>query len=358
MIYCDEAGNTGERLLDEEQPFFILASNNFGKSEALALLEHVRSPQGGEPKFKTLKKTPSGINRLIRLLSDPRLNRDRVFVTTYDKRFLVITKLVDLIAETLVHESGGDLYKNGQNLALSNILYFCMPVFCGSEATDQFLQSFVDLIREKTEFCKVSFFSAGERLLAASSEPDFTAHLEPFTNPELFHIWFGGIGSLALEPAIPALFQHISEWGVRSVGRFRVIHDQSKPVLASQEFFERMMAKSEIQSNFIGYDRRKTMFPLRAETLEQADSRLHPQLQLADICAGAFAHYFKCRESEPFDELTQAIFKLGCLDWAENGAVIPSMNVTPASLGTDSNCGVNPIDAITKYYSHLPNCSA
>jgi hypothetical protein len=53
-IYCDEAGNTGANLLDPDQPFFLLASNDFSSSEADALLEHVRSGQGGEPKFSVL----------------------------------------------------------------------------------------------------------------------------------------------------------------------------------------------------------------------------------------------------------------------------------------------------------------
>ncbi len=35
IVYCDEAGNTGANLLDMEQPFFILASNDFSVGETL-----------------------------------------------------------------------------------------------------------------------------------------------------------------------------------------------------------------------------------------------------------------------------------------------------------------------------------
>lgn len=55
-IYCDESGNLGERLVNHEQPYFVLASNDFSRFEAEALLVNVRSHQGDESKFKVLKR--------------------------------------------------------------------------------------------------------------------------------------------------------------------------------------------------------------------------------------------------------------------------------------------------------------
>lgn len=347
-IYCDEAGNSGENLFDKEQPIFVLASNDFGRSEALTLLNHVRSPQGGEPKFKTLKKTSDGISRLTRLLADPRLNNSRIVIDVYHKRFMVVAKMVDLIAETLAHEMGEDMYLRGSNLAMSNMLYYCMPAFCGEETTDRFLRSFTDLMRRRTESHAAAFFKSGQAMLGASSSEEFKDYLRPFTDPRLFDVWFEGINPLALDPAIPALFQHINAWGIRKSERLRIIHDRSKPVLASQQDFENMMALGEEQSALIGYDRRQFQFPLRAESLEQGDSLEHPQLQLADLCAGAINHLFKCRETGELDDLATAIRDLGCIEWAING-VVPSPDVTPEALGTDSTDGINPIDPMVGY---------
>jgi len=106
-IYCDEAGNTGANLLDPDQPFFVLASNDFSVDEANEMLGRVRSGQGGEAKFTTLKRRPEGVARLIRLLADPRLNDNRVRVEVFHKRYMIVTKLVDLVAETLIHDIGG-----------------------------------------------------------------------------------------------------------------------------------------------------------------------------------------------------------------------------------------------------------
>ena len=79
--------------------------------------------------------------------------------------------------------------------------------------------------------------------------------------------------------------------------------DRSKPVLASQQQFEEMMALGNEPSMLLGYDRRKFKFPLQAISLEQGDSLDHPQLQIADICPGGIAHFIKGREAGQLDDL-------------------------------------------------------
>jgi hypothetical protein len=347
-IYCDEAGNTGANLLDPDQPFFILASNDLSGGEALALLEHVRSGQGGEPKFSVLRRRPEGIARVIRLLSDPRLNKDRIRIGVFHKRYMIVSKMVDLVAETLIHEMGGDLYERGGNIAMANVLYYCMPAFCGEERTSAFLQAFVDLIRHGADEYKDKFYAAGEQLLLASKSADFKRHLMYFTEPALFHRWYLNFNWSALDPAIPALFHQIVIWGNRKGERFHVVHDQSKPILASQQTFEMMMAGPGEGSKTIGSDRRKITFPLRALSLSQGDSVDHPQLQIADLCAGAINHFYKCHLADQPDDLSRAVEDLGCLDWGDD-FVLPQPYATPEELGTTETDGTNSVDEMVAY---------
>ena len=347
-IYCDESGNSGEKLIDHEQPYFVLASNDFSKAEAEVLLGHVHSHQGDEAKFKVLKKSQAGIKRLTNLFTDPRLNETRVVVDIYHKRFMVVTKMVDLIAETLINDIGEDLYKQGANIAMSNMLYYCMPTFCGVENTDKFLESFVNLMRHRSYADAIAFFDAGKTMIESCIEEKFKDDLRLFTDHSLFHHWFPYIGDASLEPAIPSLFQHINEWGRRKSDRFNVVHDSSKPVLASQETFENMMASYNESSELIGYDRRKYLFPLRAILLEQGDSINHPQIQIADICAGAINHYLKCREMNKMDHLAKMIHDTGCLKWMING-IYPTPDITPEDLGTNSEDGTNAADHLVDY---------
>lgn len=347
-IYCDEAGNTGANLLDPEQPFFVLASNDFSAEEANSLLEHVRSEQSVEPKFSALKRRPEGVARVLRLLSDPRLNQHRVRIGVFHKRYMVVTKLVDLVVETLAHQVGGDLYERGANIAMSNMLYYCMPAFCGEEATHTFLQSFVDLIRHGPRDQKDKFYAAGERMLGSCKSEEFKSDLLWFTEPHLFEHWFNDLDWSALDPAIPALFHQVVEWGERKADRFHILHDHSKPILASQQTYESMMAGPGEGSQVIGTDRRKITFPLRALSLSHGDSKLHPQLQVADLCAGALNHFYKCHISQRTDSLAEAVETLGCLDWGSN-FVLPQPHVTPEELGTAAVDGTNSVDAMVEY---------
>lgn len=261
---------------------------------------------------------------------------------------MVVTKMVDLIVETLMNDMGEDLYKRGGNIAMSNMLYHCMPTFCGTENTDQFLESFVDLIRHRSYEHAQTFFEAGKSMVQASKDEEFKKVLFLLTDSRLFEGWFPYIGEAPLEPAIPSLFEHINEWGRRKLERFHIIHDSSKPVLASKETFENMMALNGENSELIGYDRRKYLFPLRAISLEQGDSIRHPQIQIADICSGAINHYLKCRELDRMDELAIMIREIGCIEWMING-IYPSTDVTPDDLGTNSEDGKHPLDHLVDY---------
>jgi hypothetical protein len=354
-IYCDEAGNSGANLLDPDQPCFVLASNDFSREEAESLLEHVRSAQGAEPKFTSLKKSGAGVDKLIRFLADPRLNGERVLVDVFHKKFMVTTKMVDLIAETVIHKIGGDLYEQGANIAMSNMLHHCMPVFCGQENTDRFLTTFVELVRRGGEREIDAFYEAGRIMVNATHSRDFKRDLFPFTERQLLPIWFGEhINSLALDPAIPALFGHIATWGNRKSDRFHVVHDDSKPILASQATFDSMLALTGEESHLIGYDRRKMRFPLRAATLSQADSTNHPQLQVADLCAGVLNHFNRCWMAEEYDELAEATRELNRLEWVFDG-VVPSTDVTPEALGTSEVGGSNAVEAMTEYLRRRQN---
>lgn len=347
-IYCDEAGNTGANLLDPEQPAFVLASNDFSHDEAQSLLAYVRTGQGGEPKFSTLRRRREGVARVIRLLADPRLNSERVRISVFHKRYLVIGKMVDLVMENLMHDEGIDLYERGANVATANLLYFCLPVFCDPAAVDRFLASFVDLIRQGPAAHKALFYAAGAELMASCRHDRFKGDLLCFTEPALFDRWWRDFGSLSLDPAIPSLFWLIAEWGERKLDRFDVLHDRSKPVLASQEDFESMMAADGEASALIGTDRRKMRFPLRAKSLSQGDSSEYPQLQVADLCAGAINHFYKLHFAGQMDELAEAVESLGCLDWGSN-FVLPQPHVTPEALGTTGVDGVNSVEAMTRY---------
>jgi hypothetical protein len=137
------------------------------------------------------------------------------------KRFMVVTKIVDIIEETLAHAYGLDLYERGANIAISNLHYYVSPVFCGEERFDEFFASFVEMIRVLTLDSKRRFFSASQAMYQNCSNEGHRSSFAPYIYAErLIDDILDGVDYLALDPAIPSFFLHCTEWGEQIGGPF------------------------------------------------------------------------------------------------------------------------------------------
>lgn len=106
-IAFDESGNTGADLLNTDQSVFVLASVCY--TEANQLLDLVFTPQSREAKFKRLKKSRAGERRVISFLQSEFVTAERVKINVFHKRYMVVTKIVDILIETIAHRDGIDL---------------------------------------------------------------------------------------------------------------------------------------------------------------------------------------------------------------------------------------------------------
>ena len=115
-VYCDESGNTGAALLDPAQPAFALASNDFTAEEAKNLLELVQS-NAAEPKFSALKGSAKGVEKILAFVAHELVRPERIVITVDHKEYMVVTKIVDMLVESLAYDDGIDLYQRGGNIA-------------------------------------------------------------------------------------------------------------------------------------------------------------------------------------------------------------------------------------------------
>jgi hypothetical protein len=345
-VYFDEAGNTGAALLDKTQPVFVLSSLDYSDREATELLAGVESSQGAEAKFTSLKKSERGRKKLIDFFTQPLLVPERVKTTVFHKQYMVVTKAVDIIVETLAHKDGVDLYERGGNIALAN-LHFCVtPVYCGRERFLQFLESFVAMIRNKDKASIGQFFYWAWQLHSLCIDEKYRPMLAPFLVAEhSINDILDTVDYLSLDPAIPSFFNHCVAWGEQYGEEFDVLHDESKPLYAERDTLRAFMDKT-IPPTKIGYDRRKFVFPLKAKGLEFGNSRLFKQLQMADLVASASAYLCACRTNGTMNDFSQALEHEANLDRFVINALWPSQDVTPAALETDEEGGVNAADFI------------
>jgi hypothetical protein len=91
--------------------------------------------------------------------------------------------------------------------------------------------------------------------------------------------------SPAFDPAVDVFMSLINEWMSQHSGQLRVTHDQSKPLWRSRQLLQALMTPTT--SRWIGYGERRAELPLRISSLDFGDSARLPQLQVADLFAGA-----------------------------------------------------------------------
>ena len=211
-IYFDESGNTGSNLLDKNQPVFTLASCIFSKEISKQLLKLIDSNSSSEVHFKNLRRRKSGQDGIIRLMSSKLLNIKYIKINIFLKEFMITTKIVDILIEYLMYLKGEDLYLNGRNIALSNMLYYCLPVFCDENLVQSMYESFVTMIRSQDQNSINNFYSDVQKVKNSSSNEGFKKNLAlVLATKNFIDGALSGVDKHSLDPSIPALFSHCAQ---------------------------------------------------------------------------------------------------------------------------------------------------
>lgn len=351
-IFLDESGNTGSNIVDKDQPIFALAGCKFSKMEAKRLIDLVGVNSVNEVHFKRLKRRKPGQDGIIRLLKHSLINCERVRVELFHKNFMITTKIVDLLIEHMMHLNGQDLYKNGANIALSNLWYYCFPTFCGEENVQRMYKLFVKLIREQTESSINEFYCQVQLLKDTCEHEEFHSDIDLLlSTKEIVDDALIGVDKEALDPSIPALFCQCVGWGEVHPKGFHLIHDDSQTLEKQKAMFGQFMdwTKDSIE---VGYDRRKIGLPLKAKDLNFSNSEDYIELQVADIIASSMAYWASGVSSgEEHDEFFLELNKLGLDKLTTKNKIWPTKDVTPKALGTEFDGGTNPADSIAEYIS-------
>jgi hypothetical protein len=268
---------------------------------------------------------------------------------------LVVTKIVDLLVETMAHMDGLDLYQDGANIALSNLHFYCKPVFCGKGPTEAFLRCFVAMIREQTTYAVQQFYGAAWALRKNSTDKKYAETLAPILLSEkLIQDVLAHTDKNDLDPAIPAFFEHCSFWGEHFGGPFDLVHDDSKVIFQEKETPENLMTRGE-EEHVIGYDRRKFVFPLRARRIRFGRSGEDARLRVVDLVASAGTYWMAGLIAAPPEKEFWEAITAGPLQKLVLDAVWPMPEVSSKGLGTEYDGGVNAIDYMAEFLKkHRP----
>ena len=354
LIAFDEAGNTGQNLLDPVQPVFVLASVCMDADVAESIAARVRGPRLSEAKFSQLRRNDAGRRRLLEAFRSDAFMPESVRVAVHHKPFLVTTFLVDLLVEPLAHATGFDLYENRGNLALANLLQTVTDAFCGQGALVELHRRFVAAAMAKTPQdarpAVAAFYAYVEALRANNSEPDFETELEILAATEMVApAWVGRCDPVALDPAVPAFADLAAQWTASLQKPFVIAHDRSKPIEHEREVLEGLM-RSGGETRRFGEEGIARAWPILARGIEFCDSHDVAQIQIADLVAGAFATLMgaRARGAPAGDEDFVRALADTRLQEIPFDPIWPTSIVDPAKLGPGDRGGSEAIDFVAQ----------
>lgn len=284
-LFYDESGNTGVDLLNAEQPVFCLASTSLDADIAARLIAPLLRSGQKEAKYSKLKGSRQGQADLIKFFSSLELRLENSKFTLADKKYYLITHIVDKLIEPPLHELGIDLYENDAHVGLVNLWYYTGDyIFPGQWKNVQ--QAFLQAIRLRDH----SSFNQFDRIVTKAykrARPDFRDIATGlFLARGRLDEFIGVYQDLEVfDPAVDLFTSLTQKWMQQSPNMFHVTHDQSKPLRRSEKFLRTLM--TPLSPRVIGYGNRQAELPLRISDLYFGDSAVHPQLQVADIIAGA-----------------------------------------------------------------------
>ncbi|MGQ2981850.1 DUF3800 domain-containing protein [Flavobacterium sp.] len=343
-IYFDEAGNSGQNLLDPSQPIFVLASVNFSDDEARKLLAPIETASH-EMHFVRLKKYRKQQLQVVEALNNKLITSKRVKIIYYDKRFGLIAHLVDQLIETSFYHKGIDLYKKGLNLTYSNSIYFFGKNVWDKDLNEMFLSDFQKMIREKSKESIEDFYLSA-KMLHDSVESYQQKILQPVLDSEEYiESILESIRKYSIDLTLPSITRLADLWHKELDEALDIIHDDSKQVEFWKNliyFLANMLGTEKVE---VGYDYRKMTYPLAIDSVTLQSSKNVLQLQVADLIASSLAYCVKRIHIDKAtdDEFANEILKSRIAN-IKAYPIMPSDKVTPKQLGTEDDNGINPLD--------------
>ena len=333
-IFLDESGYTGEDLLNKHQPFFVLASLNLDESECKILKKQYFSKvKSKELKYSSLKKHKNQQDIIIDFLSYFLKLENNYQVSIGHKKYVLVQKMVDFLIEPFVYEMGEDLYLSGQNIALSNLLYFSLPAFGGNRFFEELLLRFQLFMREPNILNFEKLFSLINHVYGNKSLDEILDLIRPCYNiigQGLIYLVPPNSLDLSFTFGLAMMFN----WRNSFNGDIVLIHDNTSNMSKQIAEWNAIM-NNDIEKQTLGWDRRTLNLPINIKETIFDSSENWAGLQIADILAGSAAHSAKWMVSknkakDNFGENIFGLFK----DVVLSLSLLPIKEVLPEELKT------------------------
>ena len=306
VLAMDEAGNTGENLLDSDQPVYALVAVEVERALAeQAVTAALSRTQMSELKFAVLRRSGGGRRNLLQLLDDLAIEQDQAAVFVADKAWMLAAKLVDELVEARMLAAGRQMewYMSGEALSMAETLYRDGPRALGTQYAD-LAAAFVPMVRDYDPARAAAFIKALQRARLVVRDDSVHAVLDTMMDTEDELAAEFTTRADALDPHLAALWWQAGHWSQR-FERFEIVHDESNTasrwaaeLVRAAEFRGRPAdladadrpAEQAARSIMVGHVQLNLPVGMRGISFVRSDD--DARVQVADVIAGSAAHVY------------------------------------------------------------------
>jgi hypothetical protein len=283
-IYFDEAGYTGNYLLDASQPFFVFGSVDIEEKRAQELLAEAvvnfRLPRDVELKGHKLIKNPGGKAAIKWLFKECHENFHLVYS---DKVFAIAGKFFEFIFEPLIASHSAYFYKIDFHRFITNVIYYSLKlkkplaieaigniqsIFRKNESTTNLIKNQrlnpALLLEAIFHFCQLNETAILSQISDLSDKSDLTNR------------W-------TLDLSLTSLNSSLMFWG-RKYSKIKVLCDDSKPLSENKDIIS--LSNLAAQGSLI-LNPNLPKFEYEITEVSFGKSHEHASLQLADLFASS-----------------------------------------------------------------------
>ena len=347
-LFFDEAGYTGADLLNQDQPYFVVASALFSQEEIAQLKQDINYDAYGNEFHFVNMRGKFRQKTLLDFFRHPLMNEEHIRWAYADKRYCVYAQMVDVLIETFMYyRLGEDLYRQHGALLMAN----CLHSFCVHHADQslvlQFERHFVEMVREHGQQ-EIALFYATSRQLYDS--PTTVKGLKDLltlilASQDVIQEALVASDPFYLDTTLTLFVQLLQEWYEKTTVKYDVVFDDSKPIATRKSLIERLRDMADRQ--VVGYGSKKHVYPLPIGNLTLGDSATSFGIQIADMAASAYAFLLN-NTSPKWDQLRKEMrslpfFQMECFPLAPS-----SYDYLMQTQQEDFSKDVNPLDFLAR----------
>lgn len=293
-LYFDEAGFTGNNLLDPEQPAFVYAGVAMDEGHASQLQKDALSRfrlNTQELKGASLLKNSRGRRAISWLLTEASQSS---YVVVANKEYALAGKFFEQIFEPVLSARNSLFYSIGFHRFVATLLYLCNRT--ADPSVGSALKNFAEMMRsmnpDRLDSVLAPLHGFGQSnpigmvlAFALCHQGRIKREIEVMRDS-------GNIANWSLELSMTAL-----HWLLASCGEdfeaLDVYCDDSKPIREAREFFDVFIGREDKLYLRFGDKPNPSLIYNLAGPISLVDSKTSPGVQIADVLSSCVAYVMK-----------------------------------------------------------------